>query len=157
MSHTRWYEDDNPDRVARAVGGRTAAWIIAAVVFFALLGAIGWGVKVATSDVKGQGDAVREKNSAPNRIAAQERFESLYAEIKASDQRLDALAADKKAAPTDRAASIRYTGAVAYCLSVVNDYNAEARKYRSQDFRSVDLPSEIDQTDPAFDCKETTP
>ncbi len=148
-----WYGDDNPDRVARALGGRTAVWIIAAVLFFALIGGVAWGVKVALSDTKGRGDSVRIKNSAPNRIAAQERFEQLYAEIQRSDASLDILAPAANAG--GQAEKTQFTGAVTYCLSVVADYNAEARKYRSQDFRAIDLPAQIDTTSPAFDCKET--
>jgi hypothetical protein len=150
---TPWYDSDNPDRVARGLGARLGIWIVVALVFFAVIGGAAWGVKVALSDTKGRGDSVRIKNSAPNRIAAQERFEQLYAEIQRSDASLDVLAPAAKAG--GQAERTQFTGAVTYCLSVVADYNAEARKYRSQDFRAIDLPAQIDTTNPAFDCKES--
>lgn len=152
---TPWYDDPNPDRVARAGAGRLFLWTVVALLAIGLLSAIGWGVSVLISDPKGRGDAVRIKNSAPNRIAAQERFEQLYAEVKRSDASLDVLAAAAKAG--GRVEKTQYTGAISYCLSVVADYDAEARKYSSEDFRSVDLPEQIDTSDPATDCKATLP
>lgn len=154
---SQWYESDNPTRVARGASWRIGVWIVAAVLFFAVIGIAIWGFKVGTSDVKGQGDAVRQKNSGTNRIAAQERFESLYAEIKAADRRLDPLAAAVKADPTSHVAQTNLAGAVSYCIGVVADYNAEARKYTSEDFRAVDLPEQIDDLNPETDCQETTP
>jgi len=152
-NRTPWYEDDNPDRVARAAGGRAALWIIVAVLFSLILGAGLWFARVGTSDIKGQGDVTIQKNSAPNRIAAQERFESMWADVKATDRKIDLFAAAAKAAPNDRTAETNLLGAQSYCLSVVSDYNAAARKILAADFRAVDLPSEIDLTDPATDCK----
>lgn len=147
----KWYESDNPDRVGFSIGLRVLAFFAA----IALLAGGVWAFKVATSDVKGQGDAVRTKNSGTNRIAAQERFESLYADIKAADERIDVMAAAKKAAPGDVVESTNYTGAQNYCIQIRAAYNAEARKYTAEQFRAVDLPAQIDSTDPAFDCQET--
>lgn len=127
------------------------------LVFMLIIGGLWWGFKVATSDIKGQGDAVRTKNSAVNRIAAQERFEVMYADVKASDQRLDVLAADKAADPADKVAARTYSGAVAYCITVRNEYNAEARKYTAEQFRASDLPASLDSLSSETDCKETTP
>lgn len=130
---------------AAAVGGLV---LIAAI-------AIGfWAFRVATSDVKGSGDAEIRKNSATNRIAAQERFEQLHAEIIASDQRIDVLADAVKADPS-YTNQTNLTGATTFCLSVVADYNAEARKFTAQEFRAADLPAQIDAIDPATDCKGT--
>lgn len=152
---TKWYDSHNPTTVVRGASWRSAIWIALAVVFILALSAGIWALKVATSDVKGQGDAARTKNSGTNRIAAQERFEELYAGIKAADERIDVMAAAKKAAPMDVVAATNYTGAVNYCIQIRADYNAEARKYTAEQFRSIDLPAQIDATDPAFDCKET--
>ena len=147
-----WYESDNPDRVARAVGARAVVWIAIAVVLVGVLAIAIWGFKVATSDIKGQGDAQRQKNAATNRIAAQERFESLHAEILAADQRIGILAGAVKADPS-YTNKTNLTGAQTYCLSVVADYNAEARKFTAAQFRAADLPASIDILDPATDCK----
>lgn len=153
MSRTPWYESENPDRVAAGAASRVGLWVVVAVLFFGLLGIGGWAFKVATSDVKGQGDAVVQKNSAQNRIAAQARFESLYADIKATDRKLDIYADAVKAQPGDKTARTNLDGTRAYCEAVVGDYNAEARKYLAADFKAIDLPSEIDVNDPTTDCK----
>lgn len=152
---TKWYDSDNPTTVVRGASWRSAIWITLAVVFIlALAGGI-WAIKVATSDVKGQGDAARTKNSGTNRIAAQAWFEDTYAGIKAADERVDVMAEARKADPKDVVAATNYTGAVNYCIQLRADYNAEARKYTAEQFRSADLPAQIDSTDPSFDCKET--
>jgi len=150
MSH--WYESDNPDRIGMSLGVR----VLLVILIAGVLSAVGWGVKVAVSDIKGQGDAVRTKNSATNRIAAQERFESLYAELVAADKRIDVLAAALAANPKSAVAQTNYTGAQTYCLSVVAAYDAEARKYTARDFRAIDLPAQIDTLDPATDCQESS-
>lgn len=153
MARTKWFESRNPDRVGASIGLR----ILLILGVIALIGVSVWGFKVTTSDTKGAGDATRSKNSGTNRIAAQERFEDLYAGIKAADQRLDVLATAKKAAPSDVVAATNYTGAVNYCIDLRAQYDAEARKYTAEQFRAADLPPEIDQLDPAFDCKEKKP
>lgn len=154
---TKWYDSDNPTTVVRGASWRSAIWITVAVLFILGVSAGIWALKVGTSDVKGQGDAARTKNSGTNRIAAQERFEELYAGIKAADQRLDSLAAAKKADPKDFVAATTYTGAVNYCIDLRAQYDADARKYTAEQFRAVDLPAQIDQLDPAFNCLEKKP
>lgn len=132
-----------------------AKWGVAVVLLIVVISAGLWGLGVFSSDVKGRGDAARTKNSGTNRIAAQERFESMYADVLASDQRLDILYQARQAAPESVVASTNYTGAVTYCISVRNSYNAEARKYTAEQFRASDLPEKLDPADPKTDCKET--
>lgn len=151
MARTPWYESDNPDRIARAAGWR----IILVVIAAAAIGFGAWGIRVLTSGVRGQGDAVISKNSAANWTAAQARFRALHEEILATDRKLDLLAAQANANPGDRVAQTTYTGTVSYCLGVVGTYNAEAKSYLSQDFRDSDLPERINDSDPRTDCKET--
>lgn len=153
MSRQSWLDSDNPDKVAAATGGRVALWVIVGLLFTLILGGGLWALRVGTSDIKGQGDVTIKKNSAPNRIEAQEDFEELYADIKATDRKLDVYAAAVKAKPDDAIARTNLDGTTAYCLGVVGDYNAKARKILAADFKAVDLPSEIDDADPATDCK----
>lgn len=155
MSRTPWYDSENPSTVARGAGWRTGVIIISVIAFFAVIGAVTFGVRVLTSDVRGQGEAEIMKNSGTNRVAAQERFETLYADIKAADSKLDQAAADKAANPGDRFHATNYTGLVSYCIDLIGQYNAEARKFSAKDFRSIDLPSVIDETASSTDCKET--
>ena len=157
MTKQPWYESDNPDRVVRGAVARLGVWTVIVLLAAALLGAGAWAFRVATSDVKGRGDAVVQKNRADNRIAAQQRFEERYADIKAADRRIDVAKAALTADPKDPTLRTNYTGAVQYCISQVGEYNADARKYTAEAFRSADLPSQIDDLDPATDCKENTP
>lgn len=148
-----WYESDNPSRVARGASWRAGVWLIAAIVFFGLIGIGTWGFKVATADVKGQGDAHRQISSADNRLFAQGNFNDLYQEILASDWKLDHAAADKAAHPGDSFYNTAYTGLAAHCRDAVAQYNAAARKITQQRFRDEDLPSEISNADPKTDCQ----
>lgn len=140
------------DRETRRGGVRIVGWLAVALVLALVGGVIFWGFRVATSPVKGQGDAAVTKNSASNRIAAQEAYVSALNEVKRADRNLDTLAA----AQTDSAAAkTRYVGAVSYCQSVAADYNALADKFRSADFIPTGYPVAIDELDPATDCQET--
>lgn len=155
MTREPWYESDNPSRVARGFSWRLAIGIVVAVLFVGGISIAYWGFGVGTSDVKGQGDAVKRKNSADNRIAEQAAFEKLYADIKAADARIDVFAAAKREQPTDTVAKTNYTGSLTICGQLVADYNAKARSYTAEQWRAADLPAQIDPTDPATDCKET--
>ena len=95
MSRQPWYDSDNPSRVARGASWRVGLWIIGIVIFFGLLTAGIWAIKVATSDVRGAGDQAQKVNAANNRIFAQEHFFTLYNNLLAYDQQLDQAAADK--------------------------------------------------------------
>ncbi len=134
--------------------GIKTRWIVAGVIAALLLIPAIFGARVALSGLFGQGGAIINKNDAVNRVAAQERFESLYAEIHAADKRLDVLA-DAIALNPSYTNMTNLTGARNYCLSVVADYDAEARKYSARDFRAIDLPDQIDSYDPTTDCQET--
>ncbi len=127
-------------------------WVIAGVVGAILFGIAWWAFTVATADVKGQGDAHKQKSSASNRIAKQEWFEEVYQDVLASDRKIDLFAKALARDPGDRTARTNYDGQISYCLDAAADYNAEARKQTSADFRAFDLPSEIDPTDPLTDC-----
>jgi len=154
MRREPWYESEDPGRVARGAGWRVGVWIVVGVIFFGLLGIGLWAFNVATSDVKGRGDAQIKVNSADNRLFAQGNFLDLYNEIKATDRKLDQAAADKAAHPNDPTAATNYTGLKAHCEDVRAEYNAAAKKISQAKFRDEDLPAQIDDSDPATDCKE---
>lgn len=129
-------------------------WIVIVVVGLLISGAV-WGLTVALSGPRGQGDAIIEKNSAENWVAAQKEFEDRYQEILASDRRIDTAFAAKTASPDDRTVEQNFYGTVSYCQTIVGEYNALARSFLSEDFRAADLPSEISNTNPSTDCKES--
>lgn len=155
MPREPWYDSDNPSKVARGFGWRVGVWVVAIVVFFGLIGIGVWGFKVATSDVKGQGDQTRITNDGRNRIAAQESFEALYAQIQAYDRNLDQAAKDKAEHPGDSFYATNYSGLVKTCNDAIGQYNADARKVSRAKWLTSDLPYEIDVNNPATDCKET--
>lgn len=145
--------DDRPVRSTIASIG--VGWLIALmVVVLGVLTAGGlWLASVLVSDVKGQGDAEKIKNSAPNRIKAQEKFEDLYAEIQAADVNIGL--ADQRAAdaPEDSKLATELAGLRQYCNGLVGQYNAAARKFTSAQFRAIDLPARIDGADRLTDCE----
>ncbi len=150
-----WYDSDNPTTVVRGASWRAGIWIACALALIAVLGAAWWGVRVATSGVKGAGDTVAQNNSATNRIYSQQHFEDLYAEVTSDDQKLDQAAADKAAHPGDDFYATNYTGLLNQCISARNQYNADANKVLQRDWLTPDLPRQLDPTDSRFDCKET--
>ena len=78
--------------------------------------------------------------------------------MKATDVKINNAYKMWKDDPTDKTAKQTYNGLQSYCLSVVSEYNADARSFLSEDFRSADLPSKIETegptANPATDCKE---
>lgn len=154
MTRGVWRDDVREgSAVARSIGWRAAVWVLGILALVVVTGAVWWGIKVATSDVKGQGDALQTKNSGTNRIRAQEEFVQTYQDVLAADQRVDVM---WNAAQTNPATvnTTNYTGAVNFCIQAVADYNALSDKYTSADFRPADLPEQIDSLDPTTDCKE---
>lgn len=145
---------DRPVRTtAKAV---SRGWIIVLLVIALVIGTgvILWTGRVATSDIKGQGDAVITKNEARNRINAQENFETLFADIQSADKIVgisaEALAQD----PTNTKLSTELMGQKQFCVDLIGKYNAAARKFTQADFRAADLPDVIDETQTETDCKE---
>lgn len=132
-------------------GSYGALWIVLGVVFTILLVAGIWGFNVLTSDARGAGNSIIKKNSADNRILAQEEYVRLLNEVKRADQQLTPLAASRKSSSQ---AETRYVGGISYCYSVVADYNSLAVKYRTADFIPPGYPMVIESMDPTTDCKE---
>lgn len=157
-------ESWDPRRVKIVIAAFVAVVIIAPVAI--------WGVRVATSDAKGKGNVEIERNSAENRVRAQAFFEQAYQDIKKFDvQVADAqkaydnfIATNPKPTADDVVAAQIYTqqlnssqvtltGLQQQCQNTVADYNAEARKTLAAEWRSKELPYQIDGTSPATDCR----
>jgi hypothetical protein len=151
---SKWYESDDPSTVVRGASWRGVIFITAIIVFIGLVSIGLWAFSVGTSDVKGKGDAYKQKNSANNRIAAQERFHDLYNDVIRADKAIDPMKAQLDRSPNSVISQTNYTGAITYCQTAVADYNAATEKYTQRDFRDSDLPFKIDDMDPTTDCKE---
>lgn len=134
--------------------GLGIGWWLIMILVACAVGVAVWGITVATSGVKGQGDAQIQKNSAANWTKAQAEFERTYASIKAQDKNITIAWKELQADPKSPIKQQNYSGLVRNCNDTVANYNAKAREFLAKDFRASDLPSEIDQTDPSTDCKE---
>jgi hypothetical protein len=155
------FPDGREDRreASKWFGLSIIGWIIALIVA-ALVAVAIWGITVAISGIRGQGDAVIENNSADNWIAAQAEFEQNYAAIKADDSKITNAYNQAQTDPNNTVLQTTYAGLVSHCLTLVADYNADARSYLSEDWRAADLPEQIETegqfANPATDCKENT-
>ena len=138
-----------------AAKGIGAGWLLVIIlgVLALVTGAIFWGIGVATSGIKGRGDAVKINNSAENWTAKQAFFEEKYEAVKAADKKIGLFRQSVEANPTDKTAQTNLQGITSQCLNYTAEYNAESRKFLSQDWKSPDLPIKISETNPATDCK----
>lgn len=132
---------------------KTALKVAGAIAAVALLVWGGFALKVALSGPKGVGDAIIQKNSAPNWTNAQAGFEDKYQAIRSADQKIAVHKAALAADPKNPTLQTNLTGVTSACISAVAEYNADSRKYLLEEFKSVDLPYQISTTDPATDCK----
>lgn len=132
------------------------SWLMIIILVVALIGIATWGFKVVTSDAKGRGDAVVQKNSAENWVNAQREFNRTFQEIKSDDRKINDAKVALEADPTNQVLKTNYEGLKQHCNTLVGNYNTDARSYLKEEFRDADLPSEIDLSDPTTDCKEST-
>jgi hypothetical protein len=133
------------------------SWAAALVIFILLVGAavslVVFVLNTGTASVRGRANAYQQQQSANNRVFAQQHFETLYGDVKAADRKLAQAKADVAAHPGDRYYQTNYDGLVNLCDDDVAQYNQDAAKYLLKDFRTADLPSHIDSTDPTTDCQ----
>lgn len=132
------------------------AWLIVAllVALAVATGAAIWALRVATSDVKGRGDAEIIKNEARNRIRAQEGFEALYQDIIAADKVINTTADALELDPASTRLKTELLGQKQYCVDLTGQYDAKARSFTQEEFRAADLPAQVNSTDPTTDCRE---
>ena len=115
--------------------------------------ALGFGLRVATAGIVGRGKAHIQIESANNRIEKQELFETLHADIRKYDDQIQVAAQTFSDYPTERHQQ-NLQGLKLICIDTTEEYNAEARKVSSQQFRDSELPYQIDSFDIDYDCKE---
>lgn len=151
---THYIDSDNPDVVLWGLSWRGIIGTVLAVLVCGGLGWAGWAVKVATSDVKGAGDAQIKINSGENRIQSQELFQDLYAKVLEYDRNIDVLAEAVRMDPREFNKT-NLVGQILICNQAIEQYNAETDKISSAKWLSNDLPYKIDETDPKTDCEET--
>lgn len=140
------------------LGLAVRTWLTAVVVFAFImgLGAVIWGFKVATSDIKGRGDVEIIKNDGRNMVNAQELFHDRYNAIITADKNIQISAESLRETPNDTKIRTELSGQKMYCNDLVAAYNADTQKVSKESFRDSNLPSGIDDTNPNTDCKENT-
>lgn len=127
--------------------------VIATVVGLVLVTWAAFAISVAISGPKGVGDAIKTKNSASNWTTAQAEFEERHQEILSLDKKIALHKEALKADPKDVVLQTNVTGVTSACMSAVADYNADSRKYLMEEFKSSDLPYQINESAPTTDCK----
>ena len=156
----RW----DPRRVKIAIAALIAVVLVAPIAI--------WGIQVATSDTRGAGNTEIARNSAENRIRSQAYFEQSYQDISKFDLQIgdaqkaynDFVTNNPKPSAEDLVAAQIYgqqlnsrqvtlTGLQQQCQNTVANYDAEARKTLAAEWRSNELPYQIDDSSPETDCK----
>jgi hypothetical protein len=137
---------------ARGIGTGYLLLIIF-IVLGLITGAGLWALDVATSGVKGKGDAVKINNSAENWTAKQAFFHEKYNAVLAADKKIGTFKALVDADTTDKTALTNYTSMQSQCQNYVSEYNAESSKFLSQDWKDPELPTVINESNSKTDCK----
>lgn len=138
--------------VAKGIGGGTVVLIVILVIGALISGGV-WLYGVATSGIKGQGDAVKINNSAENWTSKQAFFHEKYEAVKVADQKIGMYSKTAAANPSDRTAATNLEGMTSQCLNYVAEYNAESSKVLSRDWKDPELPTTINTSNPSTDCK----
>ena len=126
--------------------GTGAIYVIVIGVVLAIIGGIFFTMNVLLAPAKGAGGVIIKNNSAENRIEKQEQFEKLMAKVETNKalvaQHTKTVALD----PTDKQATMVLSGVQSACVASVEQYNAEARKVTSMDWKAADLPDSLTTT-----------
>lgn len=159
MRRRYWTDQENPDKLSLSFAWRVLVALLAALAVCGIVGGVIWGIKVITSDVRGAGDQTRIVNDANNRINAQQWFHDQYGQIRSTDGKLDPAYVNLQAAlgtPDENVLRVTYTGLLDRCIDMREQYNSEAQKVTRQQWRDPQLPTRIDESDPATDCQPST-
>lgn len=123
------------------------AFIVVGILLFP---ALIWGLRVVTADIRGQGEAHVQLNSAQFRISAYNHFFESCSSVQGLEGSIDALTAQYAETTDERNKGIvlsSLTGTKAARHQAIADYNADARKeYTEGQFRDSDLPFSITDT-----------
>lgn len=134
----------DPDiKTTLGFGGLAA---IAVAIILLIAGAV-WGGSVLLSDVLGSGNAIKQKNSATNRIEQQAHFEDLAAEYDGYLVKIKLSKAALAGASTTLDKQIARTnlqGISQACVDDAQEFNAASRKYLARDWKSAGLPATLD-------------
>jgi len=131
----------------RRIIGETWFWIVAVIVVIAVVGIGAWAFGVFTSDIKGAGGAIKQRNSTVNRVQKQEMFEQLAADYDGYLIKVSQLKLVVATTSSDIDKELRTTellGVQQICVDAAQQFNAESRKYTSRVWKSAGLPASLD-------------
>lgn len=126
--------------------GTGAIYVIVIGIVLAIIGGIFFTMNVLLAPAKGAGGVIIKNNSAENRIEKQEQFEKLFAKVETNKGLVAQHTKNVAANPTDKQASTVLLGVQSACVASVEQYNAEARKVTSMDWKAADLPDSLTTT-----------
>ncbi len=149
MPRNPYYESDNPSTVVRGATWRGGIWVLAVVLIAFAIGAVILVINTIAASPRGQAQAYQQKESANNRVFAQQYFEQTSAEIIATKAKINR--AGLVLNPTEKQQA-NLEGLQSYCSTIVGQYNAAGRSYTTQQFKAADLPA---TWDPTTDCEPT--
>lgn len=152
---TKFYDTDSETRWWFGITGRVVLGLLAFMVFAVVigLGSLGW--RYLFAGPSGQVQKREIIQSGTNQLGQQQRFEQLFADVKAYDVQISQTADALAATPDDSRLPTVLLGLKNQCVDATAQYDALARTERAEAFRAADLPPKIDVTAPATDCKET--
>jgi len=131
----------------RRMIGEAWFWILMVLLTAAIIGVGLWTFGVFTSDIKGAGGAIKQRNSTLNRVQKQEMFAQIAADY---DGYIVKIEAQKTAVATtiDKVdKSLRQTelvGMTQVCIDAAQQFNSESQKYTSRVWKSAGLPATLD-------------
>lgn len=118
------------------------------VVIVLVIGGAIWGGSVLLSNATGAGGAIKQRNSALNRVQQQEQFEQLAADYDGYLVKVRVARAAVKAAAGDPVnLPLRKTeleGLQQTCIDTAQQFNANSRKYTARAWKSAGLPPTLD-------------
>lgn len=135
-------------RESRHFMGLTTGWaVFGTVLVLALVGAI-WGGSVLLSNITGSGNAIKQNQSAGNRIEQQAHFEDLAAEFDGYTSKITLAKKAVTQAKTQidkQIADTNLQGIQQACIDTAQEFNAASRKYLARDWKSAGLPATLDR------------
>lgn len=136
-------------RDSRHVMGLSAGWAVFGVVLVLLIVGAIWGGSVLLSNITGSGNAIKQNQSAGNRIEQQAHFEDLAAEFDGYTSKITLAKQGVKDASTTidkQIAATNLQGIQQACIDTAQEFNAASRKYLARDWKSAGLPATLDRS-----------
>jgi hypothetical protein len=131
----------------RRMIGEAWFWILMVLLVVAVVGIGLWAFGVFTSDVRGAGGAIKQRNSTVNRVQKQEMFEQLAADYDGYIIKIKAAVIAVSTTIDEDDKSLRQTELVGLrqvCVDAAQQFNAESKKYTSRVWKSAGLPLALD-------------